>query len=55
MEKILNVKIHNQTEEVASKAKNEARNTANESPHGNVRLVCRPVQHSGVHRSRQRK
>ncbi len=54
MEKILNVKIHNQTEEVASKAKNEARNTA-KNPHGNVRLVCRPVQHSGVRRSRQRK
>ena len=32
MEKILNVKIHNQTEEVASKAKNEARNTA-KNPH----------------------
>lgn len=32
MEKILNVKIHNQTKEVASKAKNEARNTA-KNPH----------------------
>lgn len=32
MEKILNVKIHNQTEEVAIKAKNEARNTA-KNPH----------------------